>query len=37
MKGSAQAKKIKKTAKVMVLYWTVADLRKKKEKNFGTT
>jgi hypothetical protein len=34
MKGSAQAKKITKTAKVMVLYWTVADLRKKKREEF---
>jgi hypothetical protein len=30
-------KKITKAAKVKVLYWNVAGLRKKKKKNFVTT
>jgi hypothetical protein len=31
-KGRVQAKKKKKTAKVRVLYWNVAGLRRKKQK-----
>jgi hypothetical protein len=33
-KGRVQAKKKRKTAKVRVLYWNVAGLRRKKEKEF---